>query len=138
MKKAEINKLDDIARARAYERTGGTCEVLHCDKNAEHHRVNWHHYITRKNRALRWVQENIFIVCAGHHTLGNDSFHLNPIWGRDMAKLLRGTAWESKIRKLSNHINKHDYDTNLELMTMSLDRLLKFYESPLDSVAKVG
>ena len=125
MTKAEINKLDKRIREVSLERTD-CCEF--CGKRPK--KLDAHHYIGRRNRACRWIPMNIFMLCTGCHFKA----HENPIWSRDKTRLTRGTGWESRMRKIAQHINKHDYDTNLELMTMSLDRLLKFYESPLDSV----
>ncbi len=119
MKKPEINKLDKLIREVCLDRSD-SCEF--CGKRPK--KIDAHHYIGRRNRACRWIPLNIFMLCTACHFKA----HQNPIWARDMAKLTRGTGWENRMRKLANHINKHDYETNLAMMDMTLDRLLKFYD----------
>ena len=120
MTKQEIKKLDKEVSARC--RWKGMCEV--CGKMSTLHT---HHYIGRRNRALRWVMDNLFCVCSGCHTLRRDSFHQDPIWGREQAVRLRGISWEAKLRAVSQQLNKFTYEENLAMLDMDIDEIMRRY-----------
>lgn len=70
------NKLDKAYSTLVRLRAGGRCEVCGGPNPQAHH------YITRRNRKLRWDPANGIAVCAGHHMFKNESFHKNPVWAR--------------------------------------------------------
>ena len=123
MTKQEIKKLDKLARELCLvAQLPQECEA--CGKTST---LQTHHYIGRRNRALRWVQANLFCLCSGCHTLRRDSFHQDPIWGREQAIRLRGVAWEAKLTALKNCVNKLSYDENLAMLTMDIDEVMVQY-----------
>lgn len=118
MTKAETNKLDRFTREASRARAD-FCEF--CGKQPN--KLDAHHYVGRRNRACRWVLMNIFMLCSGCHF----KVHQNPIWGRDRAISVRGAGWETRMRNLSNKINKFSFDANLQMLSMTLDEVLGCY-----------
>jgi hypothetical protein len=77
--KPEKKKLDkeclDIWRQAALLLAGNECEYPYCFKT-DH--LNVHHIFSRSRQSVRYDLSNAIVLCAGHHTLNNDSAHKSP------------------------------------------------------------
>ncbi len=51
------------------------CEYPGCIKSEY---LNVHHIYSRNRRSVRYDPDNAIVLCAGHHTLNNDSAHKSP------------------------------------------------------------
>jgi len=65
-------------------------------------RTNIHHYIGRRNLAVRWYPPNGVPLCPSHHVYGIQSAHQNPLWFQDKMIVLRGQYWLDDLRNQSN------------------------------------
>lgn len=72
---------------------------------------NPHHYITRRNRAIRWYLPAGICLCPLHHTLGTKSAHKDPEWFRSQMLDIRGRKWLDDVVQQSNKICKANYQT---------------------------
>lgn len=59
----------------ALKRARNFCEYPSCIKS-EH--LNVHHIYSRNRKSVRYDPDNAIVLCAGHHTLNNDSAHKSP------------------------------------------------------------
>jgi 5-methylcytosine-specific restriction endonuclease McrA len=62
--------MDQQARLACLMAAGGSCAK--CGSAGA--RLEWHHVITRRVRALRWIPENSVALCVGCHRW----YHANP------------------------------------------------------------
>jgi len=126
MTRPEWRKLDRLIKAFSKEDKGYRCEICGADNTQA--QLHSHHFIGRTHASLRWVNENIFVLCASHHTMGRVSAHEDPQWFMKQAKLLRGDKWYKLIEKIKNKSNKKTLEENEALMGESLEVILKSYE----------
>ena len=127
MTKKEWKKLDRIIEKQSKEDKDYKCEV--CGRGKEHGiQLHSHHYIGRTHTSLRWVLENIFVLCAAHHTMSRQSAHEDPQWFDSIARDIRGEKWYKLIEKIKNNKNKKTFEENKYLMDKSLEEVLKSYE----------
>lgn len=110
MSKSEIKRLDKLWREKALEFWGDTCEI--CDKP----NPNVHHYIGRRNRAVRWYIPNSVPLCPLHHVFGTQSAHQDPEWFRTIMLNIRGEKWLRELVKESNKISKKSYEEVLKYL----------------------
>ena len=66
-------ELDDLCREVVKRRSKGKCERCNSQRY-----LQWSHFITRGNHAVRWDLDNVFWLCSGCHVMRNDSFHKSP------------------------------------------------------------
>ncbi len=113
MKREEIKKLDKLWTEKVKENAGyqselsgkpgkqinKTCGVI----------LNSHHFIGRRNMALRWWIPNGVCLTVGEHTMGVFSAHENPEWFRDQMLDIRGTKWLKELKQRNNRIFKGSY-----------------------------
>lgn len=109
MKKAEINKLDNLALKTCKEEAGNRCEI--CGKGKDEVQLHAHHVIGRRHRSLRWDVDNLVCLCATHHVMGKQSAHENPFWFDKEIVGMRGEAWKYNLEKKAQVICKTDYQT---------------------------
>jgi len=95
MKKTDIKKLDKLVAKMCKEEAKFQCEL--CGKSGDECQLHPHHYIGRRNRALRWYLPNLIVLCASHHTMGLWSAHQNPEWFRGEMLNRRGKEWLKDI-----------------------------------------
>ena len=123
MTRKEWKKLDNLISETAKEDKDYTCE--NCSRSKKQGwQIHHHHFIGRTKTALRWVLENIFVLCAKCHK----EFEEDPQFAREKALDLRGQKWYNQIKKLKYRINKKSFEENERLMTKSLEDILKSYE----------
>jgi len=114
MTKKEIKTLDSLSRECAIQKYGSEC--AYCRKRSP---LNVHHIFSRSKKSVRWDMDNLIVLCAGCHTLGNNSFHKNPIESIEWLKEKRGITWYQKLRLKANQISKPDY--NLEKLYLEIE-----------------
>ena len=86
-----IKQLDDLAReyVRLRDKKCRVCGGSDYLQTA--------HFISRSNKAVRWDEDNIFLLCAGDHTMRNTSWHKDPGGATEFVK---GALGEKKYREL--------------------------------------
>ena len=102
-------KYDKLWRELISKRAGGMCEV--CGKPGNQP----HHIIGRSNHALRWDVRNGVWMCAGCHTMNNNSAHVDHVgfmlWLKEHRLADYGYLLERR-----NDIWDKDYDKVLEYL----------------------
>ena len=122
MTRKEWKKLDNLIKTYSKEDKNYTCEV--CGRRKEDGwQIHHHHFIGRTKTALRWINENIFVVCASCHS----HFEEDPQWAVKTGKDMRGAKWYNLLTRIKDRINRKTFDENLALMDKSLDDVLKSY-----------
>jgi len=94
-----------------------------CEKCGKQEYLNSHHIFSRSNYSTRWDEANGACLCAGHHTLTNDSAHKNPIEFIELMKKKRGETWYQTLRLKANNIYKQDKN----LLKIYLENEIKRY-----------
>ena len=122
MTRKEWRKLDKIISEFAKDDKDWTCEDCGRSKK-QGWQIHHHHFIGRKKTSLRWVNENIFILCARCH---ND-WENDPQIACKKGRALRGDKWFKLLEKIKVKINKKTFDENKELIDKSLEEILKTY-----------
>jgi 5-methylcytosine-specific restriction endonuclease McrA len=123
MTKKEWHKLDKKTEIACKTDKGWKCEI--CGRSKEQgYQIHFHHWVARTYTSLRWVMENIFVVCYVCHK----KFEEDPYWSVKTAEQMRGTKWIKLINKIKVKINKKSYDENIYLMDKSLEEVLKSYK----------
>jgi len=122
MTKSEWHKLDKKCEVACKDDKGWRCEI--CGRSKEQgYQIHWHHFIGRTHTSLRWVMENIFVVCYVCHK----KFEEDPQWAVKTGKDMRGNKWYNLINQIKFKINHKDFKENLDLMDKSLEKVLKSY-----------
>jgi hypothetical protein len=123
MKRKEWKKLDKLIEQGSKEDKDYKCEI--CGRRKmDGWQIHHHHWQGRKKTSLRWVNENIFVVCV----LCHNRFEEDPQWSVAIAKDKRGTKWLKLIGKIKDKTNKKTFEENKELMFKSLEEVLKSYK----------
>ena len=73
--KPSKKELDDLCREIVFMRDKNTCQI--CGKTTG--KLDWVHFITRGNSAVRHDLDNSCVGCSGCHTMRNDSAHKDPL-----------------------------------------------------------
>ena len=115
-------KLDEAWSLAVKIRAGYKCEV--CGKMDT---LNSHHIVGRRNRMVRWDLRNGVCVCVKHHKFGIESFHEDPLWGREW---LEENRWEdyAYLYCVKNEKKKWTY----EEMEQQLVKLKKIIDKERD------
>jgi len=123
MTRKEWRKLDKIIKEFSKEDKDYTCED--CSRSAKQGwQIHHHHFIGRTKTALRWINENIFVLCAKCHMEWED----DPQIATQKARSMRGDQWYKLLELIKIKINKKSFKENEELMDKSLEDILKSYE----------
>lgn len=109
MTKNEIKKLDNLWRKKVIEYYGVNCTIQECYKSLEKG-INTHHFIGRRNRALRWYIPNGIPLCPGCHTFKAQSAHQDSPWFTDYMRSFRGDDWHKDLTGRRNTIFKGTYE----------------------------
>jgi len=104
MTKYQKNKLDKLW-AEAIRLRDKRCQI--CSRE---NTLNTHHIVGRRNHSVRWDLENGITLCAGCHTLKQDSAHQNPLWFNNWLEEKKGKKFVDELRIRSQLINKPDYN----------------------------
>ena len=109
------NKLD--AQWSLVIRQKGRCE--YCGKDSY---LNAHHFYSRSALSTRWVLENGFCLCSGHHTLSSTfSAHKTPANFVEWAIETRGLDWYANLKKRHNTITiLSDFELEMTLEKLRL------------------
>ena len=100
VEKKELDKLwAELVKLRASNK---------CEKCGKREYLNAHHIYSRSNYSTRWDETNGCCLCAGHHTLTNDSAHKAPMEFIEWIKEKRGETWYQTLRLKANNIHKQD------------------------------
>jgi len=86
--------LDDLCREIIFMRDKNTCQV--CGKKTD--KLDWMHFLTRGNFAVRWDLDNSCVGCAGCHTMSNKSAHKDPLSFADFVKKRLGETKYNELR----------------------------------------
>jgi len=122
MTKSEWHKMDKKIEIFSKNDKGWKCEI--CGRSKEQgYQIHHHHFISRTKTALRWINENIFVVCYVCHK----HFEEDPVWAVKTATDMRGSKWLNLINKLKVKINKKNLEENTYLIDKSLEEVLKSY-----------
>lgn len=103
--KSWITYLDNLWRDLVKKNAGNKCEM--CGKTQY---LNCHHIFSRSRKSVRWDENNGVCLCAGHHTLCNDSAHKAPADFIEWIKGKRGEKWYQDLRIRANTPQKPDYE----------------------------
>ncbi|TET08093.1 MAG: hypothetical protein E3J83_04255 [Candidatus Atribacteria bacterium] len=95
------DQLDKLWAEIVKKRAGNKCE--YCRKTTY---LNTHHIFSRSNLSVRWDLDNGVCLCAGHHTLSNNSAHKSPAEFIEWIKEMWGIGWYEDLRKKANQIKK--------------------------------
>ena len=104
-------------------RAGNKCEYPGCYKTTY---LNAHHVFSKSRASTKYDLENGISLCAGHHSLNNDSAHkdpefLNKILGRlDGYKAIRTEGWFQVLRLRAYTPQK--LDLKMELLYLTSER----------------
>lgn len=110
------NKLDRIVSQIVRDR--GYCE--YCKKRLPPAKLHPHHFFSRSNLAVRWDMDNLFCLCAEHHTLSHQfSAHKTPAFFVEWAKEYRGKEWYDRVC-VKAATPKHWTDKELEELYVEL------------------
>ena len=95
-KKPNKKQLDDLAR-----------EVIRlrdkvCRKCGSTSYLQVAHVISRSNHAIRWDLDNLFLLCAGCHTMRRDSAHHDPLGFAEWVKEQLGQEKYEALRMRAN------------------------------------
>jgi len=118
LSKAQLSKKLDEAWSLAVKiKAGYRCEV--CRKRST---LNSHHIVGRRNRRLRWDLRNSVCTCVKHHKFGIESFHEDPLWGREW---LEENRWEdyAYLYCVKNEIKKWTYE-EMEEQLVKLKKII--------------
>ena len=126
MKKTLVKKLDKIWTDKIKIDQGWRCEK--CGRTNTQVRLNSHHIIGRRHRSLRWVLSNGVCLCVSCHTFGLNSAHEDPVGFVEWLKMARGDKQLKELNLLKGKINKFSYEENLEMMEMSIPKIIKQYD----------
>lgn len=97
-------KLDALWRKVSREVWGEKCTLCGATEN-----LNIHHFIGRRNYAVRWSINNAVPLCPKHHTFGILSAHQDPDWFGCEMVALRGDEWKKNLRIEANEIFDGNY-----------------------------
>jgi 5-methylcytosine-specific restriction endonuclease McrA len=123
MTKKEWKKLDKLIEKFSKEDKDYRCEDCGRSKK-QGWQIHHHHFIGRKKTSLRWVNENIFVLCAWCHS----QWENDPQMAVRKARNMRGEKWYHLIEKIKVKINKHTFEENKELVDKSLEEVFKSYK----------
>lgn len=118
LEKECMNLWQKIVKLRA----GNKCEFPCCNKTEY---LNAHHIYSRSRRSVRYDIDNGICLCAGHHSLNNDSAHKNPDFKETIIKNKVRTKnfWDILERKA-----KIPAKLDLKLELLYLKNELKKYD----------
>ena len=68
------------------------CEYPGCENHSGCAQMHPHHFFNRKVKSTIWWVPNGWWLCAYHHTLGNESAHLDPMF-KDIIVYQRYNGW---------------------------------------------
>lgn len=123
MTKKEWRKLDKLIEIGSKDDKNWKCET--CPRSKEQgYQMHHHHFIGRTHTALRWVNENIFVVCY----LCHKRFEEDPQWGVKVAQEMRGVKWYNFLKKIKYLTNHKTFEENKELIFKPLEEVLKSYK----------
>lgn len=123
MTKREWHKLDNLIEKGSKEDKNYVCED--CGRSKEQGwQIHHHHFIGRTKTALRWVNENIFVLCARCHS----EWEEDPQKATTKARDMRGDKWYKLIGQIKEFVCKKTFEQNKELMFKSLEEVLKSYK----------
>lgn len=106
--------LDNLWRELVKKNADGKCE--RCGREGKY--LNCHHIFSRSRKSVRWDESNGCLLCAGCHSLRNDSAHKSPLEFSDWIRARRGEKWYQDLRIRANTPQKPDYEAlNLYLKT---------------------
>jgi hypothetical protein len=90
------DKLDHVFSLYIRTRDAWTCQ--RCDKFYQEKALGYHcsHFIGRRNRAVRWDEDNCAGLCRGCHDFFAANPHLHTEWMEKRLGLTR--FWELKLR----------------------------------------
>ena len=74
-KRPTDKELLKLWREVVLKKAGNKCEYPGCNKTEY---LNAHHIHSKSKRSVRYDPDNGIILCAGHHTLNNNSAHKDP------------------------------------------------------------
>ena len=104
MNRKEWRKLDKILADTSKEDKSYRCEV--CGRTKEQGwQIHHHHFIKRTHTALRWVLQNIFVLCAKCHA----DIEGDPQLAVRIARDYRGEKWYKLIDKIKGLTNKKTF-----------------------------
>lgn len=122
MTKKEWRKLDKKIEQLSKADKNYRCE--NCGRRKDDGwQIHHHHFIGRKHTSLRWVNENIFVLCAKCH----QDWEQDPQEATTKARNMRGEIWYKEIAKIKNLINKKTFQENELLMDKDLKEILASY-----------
>jgi len=121
--KNEIKTLDNYWRELVKLRAGNKCEM--CSRTSY---LNCHHIFSRSRKSVRWDENNGCCLCAGHHTLYNDSAHKAPLDFIEWLKTHRGVKWYNDLRLRANIPQKPDMKAIGLYLRESIKKLRKEQE----------
>lgn len=123
MTKKEWHKLDKKIEIFSKNQKDWKCEI--CGRSKEQGwQIHHHHYIGRTKTALRWVNENIFVVCYVCHK----QFEEDTNWAYKTGCEMRGEKWRKLLDKIKVKQNLKTYEENLYLMDKGLEEIYKSYK----------
>lgn len=89
------------------------CEYPNCQINA--HQLHPHHFYSRSYKSIRYDPMNGICLCARHHTLGNESAHLDPDFkDKLIVSGVRSTVWRETLMARRNQVVKFNDQFRLE------------------------
>ncbi len=114
--------LDALWRKVTILKAGARCEYPNCHKTDY---LNVHHFFSRSRMSVRWDIDNALVLCAGHHSLGNDSAHKGPMFKDTI--IAAGVRSEEWLRKLTLRANT-PMKVDRKLVYIDLTHELKKYD----------
>ena len=76
----------------------GYCEYCQFKHKKATTGLEAHHFFSCSRMSIRWDPDNMFCLCAEHHTLNSEfSAHLTPVWFIEWAKEYRGEDWYNRL-----------------------------------------
>jgi len=122
----------DVAKARANFK----CEYPNCSINGK--QLHPHHYYSKRNANTRYDPDNIIVLCAYHHTLGNEAAHHDPNF-KDViiSNFIRTNEWHWNITEKKNKIVKNNQEFK-EAWKERLKVLLDIYKRKVYELENKG
>jgi len=105
MLKSQEKALDRLIQELVMIARRGMCE--YCDISDE--TLSGHHILGKINRSVRWNLDNMCLLCANHHVIGNFSAHRSPNDFKNWIIEIRGKEWWDKINMLKDKIEWLNY-----------------------------
>ena len=76
--KPSVKELDDLCRSVVFRRATAPGIGPVCERCGSDSHLQWSHFLSRSNKAVRWDLDNSFCLCAGCHTMRLNSAHKDP------------------------------------------------------------